>query len=241
VTEPESRTALVRRARKIDKILAGIYPDATVDLDFKTPLELLVATVLAAQSTDKKINSVTPLLFMKYPTAKHYAEADRAELEVDVHATGFFRAKANSLMLLGQALVDRFDGEVPQTLEELVTLPGVGRKTANVVLGNAFGVPGIVVDTHMLRLAQRFGWTTQKDADKVEADIAALFDKKSWTEMSNRVTRHGRRICDAKKPDCSVCPIAKQCPSYGIGLMDPGAAKKVVDRLAELGGWTPPV
>lgn len=239
--EPESRTALTRRARRIDRILAELYPDAHLELNFETPLQLLVATILAAQNTDKKINTLTPALFARYRTAADYAAADRAELEDLVRQSGFFRAKANSLMMLGQALVERYDGEVPARLKDLVTLPGVGRKTANVVLGNAFGIPGVVVDTHVYRLTHRFGWSTQKDADKVEADLSTIFEKKAWTPMSNRVTWHGRRICDAKKPACGVCPLTKLCPSYGIGLTDPVAAEKVVRRLAELGGWDPPL
>jgi endonuclease-3 len=214
----------------MDRILASTYPTAHVELNYTSALELLVATILAAQNTDKKINEVTPALFAKYPDAAAYAGADRAELEVMLKQTGFFRAKANSVLTLGQTLVERYDGEVPRTLKELVTLPGVGRKTANVVLGNVFGVPGIVVDTHVNRLAHRFGWTTQKDADKIEADIAVLIEKKDWTAMSNRVTWHGRRLCHAKKPACGVCPLAKLCPSYGIGPTDPEVAEKLVVR-----------
>jgi endonuclease-3 len=157
VAPPETHTALVRRARRIDRILAERFPDAHVELNFSTPLELLVATVLAAQNTDKKINEVTPALFLRYPDAAAYAGADRAEMEVMLKQTGFFRAKTNSVMNLGRALVERYDGEVPAKLADLVTLPGVGRKTANVVLGNAFGIPGVVVDTHVNRLSHRLG------------------------------------------------------------------------------------
>jgi endonuclease-3 len=214
----------------MDRILADTYPTAHVELNYTSALELLVATILAAQNTDKKINEVTPALFAKYPDAAAYAAADRAELEVMLKQTGFFRAKANSVLTLGQVLVERHNGEVPQTLKELVTLPGVGRKTANVVLGNVFGVPGVVVDTHVNRLAHRFGWTTQKDADKIEADIGALIEKKDWTAMSNRVTWHGRRLCHAKTAACGVCPLAKLCPSYGIGPTDPEVAEKLVVR-----------
>jgi endonuclease III len=230
VTTPETATALVRRARRMDRILTETFPDAHVELNFTTPLELLVATVLAAQSTDKKINEVTPTLFAKYPDAAAYAGADRAELEVMLHPTGFFRAKANSLMTLGQALVERYDGEVPAKLVDLVKLPGVGRKTANVVLGNAFGIPGVVVDTHVNRLSHRFGWTTEADPGKIERDLSALIEKKAWTGMSNRVTWHGRRICHAKKPACGACPIAKLCPSYGLGPTDPELAERLVVR-----------
>jgi endonuclease-3 len=230
VTAPETRTTLVRRARRIDRILTEVFPDAHVELDYTTPLQLLVATVLAAQSTDKKINEVTPALFHAYPDAASYAGADRAALEVMLRPTGFFRAKTNSLILLGQALVERYDGHVPATLNQLVTLPGVGRKTANVVLGNVFGIPGVVVDTHVNRLSHRFGWTAEDDPVKVERDICALIEKKAWTGMSNRVTWHGRRICHAKKPACGACPIAKLCPSYGLGPTDPEVAERLVVR-----------
>src|SRR3954465_10763983 len=157
------------------KALAEAYPDAHCELDFSTPLELLVATILSAQCTDKRVNEVTPVLFARYRSAADYAGADRAEVEDIIRSTGFFRAKTDSLLKLGAALVERFDGEVPGRLKDLVTLPGVGRKTANVVLGNAFGVPGITVDTHVGRLSRRFGWTTQDDPEKVEAAIGALF------------------------------------------------------------------
>jgi endonuclease-3 len=230
VPSTETQTGLVRRARRMTRILADTYPTAHVELNYTSALELLVATILAAQNTDKKINEVTPALFAKYPDAAAYAAADRAELEVMLKQTGFFRAKANSVLTLGQALIERYDGEVPRTLKELVTLPGVGRKTANVVLGNVFGVPGVVVDTHVNRLAHRFGWTTQKDADKIEADIAGLIEKKDWTAMSNQVTWHGRRLCHAKKPACGACPVAKLCPSYGLGPTDPVEAEKLVVR-----------
>jgi endonuclease-3 len=230
VIPSETRTALVRRARRIGRILAETYPDAHVELDHRSALELLIATILAAQNTDKKINEVTPALFARYPTAAAYAEADRDELEQMIRATGFFRAKANSLILLGQALVERYDGEVPATLRDLVTLPGVGRKTANVVLGNVFGVPGIVVDTHVHRLAHRFGWTDHIDAVKIEHAIGELIERKNWTALSNHVTWHGRRLCHAKKPACGACPIAKLCPSYGLGPTDPAVAERLVIR-----------
>jgi endonuclease III len=208
-------------------VLKQTYPDAHVDLNFTTPLELLVATVLAAQNTDKKINEITPALFPRYPDAAAYASADRAELEDMIRGSGFFRAKANSLITLGQALVDRYDGEVPGTLKDLVTLPGVGRKTANTVLGNCFGVPGIVVDTHVGRLARRFGWTTEEDAVKVEHEVGSLFEKRDWIGVSHRVTWLGRRICHSRKPACGVCPVAKWCPSYGLGPTDPVEAAKL--------------
>jgi endonuclease III len=224
----ESRTALVRRARRINRELAATYPDAHCELDFTTPLELLVATILSAQCTDKRVNLVTPALFARYPTAADYAAADRAELEGLITSTGFFRAKANALMGLGQALCDRYDGEVPGRLKDLVTLPGVGRKTANVVLGNAFEVPGITVDTHFGRLARRFGWTAQTDPDKVEAEVGGLFPKRDWTMLSHHLIWHGRRRCHARKPACGACPVARWCPSYGEGPTDPEVAARLV-------------
>ncbi len=224
----ESSLALTRRARRIDRELAQLYPHAHCELDFSSPLELSVATILSAQCTDKKVNEVTPAVFAKYPDAAAYAAADRAELEDLIHATGFFRAKTNSLIRLGQELVERFDGEVPASLDELVTLPGFGRKTANVVLGNAFGIPGITVDTHFGRLSQRWKWTENTDPVKVESDVAALIPRKDWTMLSHRVIWHGRRMCHARRPACGVCPIAKLCPSAGIGERDPVAAAKLV-------------
>jgi endonuclease-3 len=224
----ETRTALVRRARRMDKVLAETYPDAHCELDFTTPLELLVATILSAQSTDRRVNSVTPAVFARYPDAAAYAAADRDELEELIRPTGFFRAKTSSLIGLGQALCDRYDGEVPGRLKDLVTLPGVGRKTANVVLGNAFGVPGITVDTHLGRLARRFGWTVETDPDKVEAELATLIPRRDWTMMSHRVIFHGRRCCHARKPACGACPLARLCPAYGEGPTDPDVAAKLV-------------
>ncbi|MFC6239454.1 endonuclease III [Longivirga aurantiaca] len=224
----ETRTALVRRARRIDRVLAETYPDAHCELDFTTPLELLVATILSAQSTDRRVNGVTPALFARFPDAAAYASADRDVIEEIIRPTGFFRAKTSSLIGLGQALCERYDGEVPGRLKDLVTLPGVGRKTANVVLGNAFGVPGITVDTHLGRLARRFGWTVETDPDKVEAEIATLIPKRDWTMMSHRVIFHGRRCCHARKPACGACPLARLCPAYGEGPTDPVEAAKLV-------------
>jgi endonuclease-3 len=234
VRADESPLARTRRARRIDKILAETYPDAHCELDFGTPLELAVATILSAQSTDAGVNKVTPALFAKYPTAADYAAADRAELEQMIHSTGFFRAKTNSLIGLGQALVERYDGEVPPRLRDLVTLPGIGRKTANVILGNAFGIPGITVDTHFGRLARRFGWTTQDDPVKVEHEVGALFPKRDWTMLSHRVIFHGRRLCHARKPACGVCPVARLCPAYGEGELDPVKAAKLVKSPAQV-------
>jgi endonuclease-3 len=232
----ESSLARTRRARRIDRVLAETYPDARCELDFRTPLELVVATILSAQSTDAGVNKVTPALFARYPTAADYAAADRAELEQLIHSTGFFRAKTNSLIGLGQALVERYSGEVPGRLEDLVTLPGIGRKTANVVLGNAFGVPGITVDTHFGRLARRFGWTEETDPVKVEHEVGALFPKKEWTVLSHRLIWHGRRTCHSRKPACGACAVARWCPSYGLGPTDPILAAKLLKSPSQVAG-----
>ncbi|MFF4987999.1 endonuclease III [Streptosporangium saharense] len=226
--KPETRLGLVRRARQIDRILAETYPDAHCELDFTNPLELLVATILSAQCTDKRVNLVTPALFAKYPTAEDYAGADRAELEGLIRSTGFYRAKANSILGMAQALCERYGGEVPGKLKDLVTLPGVGRKTANVVLGNAFGVPGITVDTHFQRLVHRFGWTEETDPVKIEHVVGTLIPKRDWTMASHRLIWHGRRICHARRPACGACPLATLCPSYGTGPIDPVQAAKLV-------------
>ncbi|MGG2461536.1 endonuclease III [Streptomyces sp. RGM 3693] len=232
--KPESRVAMVRRARRINRELAELYPYAHPELDFTNSFELLVATVLSAQTTDLRVNQTTPRLFAVCPTPEDMAAIPPEQLEELIRPTGFFRAKAKSLIGLSTALRDRFDGEVPGRLEDLVTLPGVGRKTANVVLGNAFGVPGITVDTHFGRLARRFGWTTAQDAEKVEADVAEIFPKSEWTMLSHRVVFHGRRVCHSRKPACGACPIAPLCPSYGEGETDPEKAKKLLKY--ELGG-----
>ena len=224
----ESRTALVRRARKINRMLADLYPDAHCELDFSTPLELLVATILSAQSTDQRVNMVTPTRFARSPDAQACATANPEDIEDIVRSTGFFRAKTASIIGLGQQLTERFDGEVPGRLRDLVTLPGVGRKTANVVLGNAFGVPGITVDTHFGRLARRFGWTELTDPDKVEAEVGALFPRKDWTMLSHRLIWHGRRRCHARRPACGACPIARLCPSFGEGPTDAVVAATLV-------------
>jgi endonuclease III len=215
----------------MNRELALLYPDAHCELDFETPLQLLVATILSAQCTDKRVNLVTPAVFAKYPTAADYAAADRGELEDLIKTTGFFRAKTTSLIGLGQALCDRYRGEVPGRLKDLVTLPGVGRKTANVVLGNAFDVPGITVDTHFGRLARRFGWTEQTDPDKVEAEVGALFPRKEWTLLSHRMIWHGRRRCHARTPACGACALARWCPSFGEGPTDPVKAAKLVKDI----------
>jgi endonuclease III len=232
--DAETPVALKRRARKINRVLADTYPDAHCELDFSTPLELAVATILSAQSTDKGVNQVTPTLFGKYPDAAAYAAADRAELEELIHSTGFFRNKTTTLIKLGAKLVEDFDGEVPHTLKELVTLPGFGRKTANVVLGNAFGVPGISVDTHFGRLVRRWKWTAETDPVKVELVVNDLIPKKEWTILSHRVIWHGRRICHARKPACGACPIARLCPAYGEGPTDPAVAAKLVKSSSDV-------
>lgn len=218
----------MRRARRMNRILAETYPDAHCELDFANPLELLVATILSAQCTDKRVNAVTPTLFARYRTAADYAAADREELEKIIRPTGFFRAKADNIIKLGQQLCERHGGQVPDRMEDLVELAGVGRKTANVVLGNAFGVPGITVDTHFGRLARRFGWTSQTDPVKVEREVAELIPRKEWTILSHRMIWHGRRICHARRPACGVCPLAKLCPSFGEGPTDPEVAAKLV-------------
>ena len=212
----------------MNRILAELYPDAHCELDFTSPLELLVATVLSAQSTDRTVNQVTPVLFGRYHTAADYASANREDIEKIIMSTGFFRAKTTSLIGLGQALCEKFGGEVPNKLRDLVTLPGVGRKTANVVLGNAFGVPGITVDTHFGRLARRFGWTTLTDPDKIEQEVGALFPRSEWTILSHRLIWHGRRVCHARKPACGACGLAALCPSYGEGPTDPVVAARLV-------------
>ncbi|MER5498970.1 endonuclease III [Streptomyces sp. NPDC002561] len=232
--KPESHLAMVRRARRINRELAELYPYAHPELDFRNPFELLVATVLSAQTTDLRVNQTTPALFAAYPTPEDMAAAVPEELEEIIRPTGFFRAKAKSLIGLSAALRDDFGGEVPGRLADLVTLPGVGRKTANVVLGNAFGVPGITVDTHFGRLVRRWKWTEQEDPEKVEAEICAIFPKSEWTMLSHRVIFHGRRVCHARKPACGACPIAPLCPAYGEGETDPEKARKLLKY--EMGG-----
>ena len=224
----ETHLGLVRRARQIDKELALLYPDAHTELNFENAFQLLIATVLSAQTTDVRVNLTAPALFAKYPTPDDLAAADPEDVETILKPTGFFRAKTKSVMGLSAALRDNFGGEVPRKLEDLVTLPGVGRKTANVVLGNAFGIPGITVDTHFGRLSRRFGWTKSEEPDKVEAEVGALFPKRDWTLLSHHLILHGRRICHARKPACGACPIARLCPSYGEGPIDPKEAAKLV-------------
>ena len=224
----ETPLALKRRARRTNTELTALYPDAHCELDFTTPLELCVATILSAQCTDKRVNEVTPHLFRTYRSAQDYATADRAVLEEEIRPTGFFRNKTTSLIGLGAALVERHGGEVPPRLDDLVKLPGIGRKTANVVLGNAFGIPGLTVDTHFGRLVRRFGWTAEEDPVKVEHAVAALLPKAEWTMFSHRVIFHGRRVCHSRTPACGACAIARLCPSYGEGQTDPVKAAKLV-------------
>ncbi|CAL9520724.1 endonuclease III [Streptomyces sp. enrichment culture] len=224
----ESRTALVRRARRINRELAEVYPYAHPELDFENPFQLVVATVLSAQTTDLRVNQTTPALFAKYPTPEDLAAAVPEEVEEILRPTGFFRAKTKSVIGLSKALAEDFGGEVPGRLEDLVKLPGVGRKTAFVVLGNAFGRPGITVDTHFQRLVRRWRWTGETDPDKIEAAVGALFPKSDWTDLSHHVIWHGRRICHARKPACGACPIAPLCPAFGEGETDPEKAKKLL-------------
>jgi endonuclease-3 len=224
----ETSIALTRRARKIYRKLLERYPYAKCELDFENPLQLLVATVMSAQTTDVRVNMVTPAVFARYKTAADYASGDRAELETMIQSTGFYRAKTDALIKIGAMLVERFAGEVPARLEDLVTLPGVGRKTANVVLGNAFGIPGLTVDTHFGRLARRFGWTQEKDPVKVEQAVGALIPKKDWTMLSHVLIFHGRRTCHARRPACGACTVARWCPSYGEGETDPIKAAQLL-------------
>jgi endonuclease III len=207
----------MRAADKIGPILELLdqtYPQAHVTLDFVNPLEMLVATVLSAQCTDVRVNQVTPALFAKYPTAQAYAQAPVEELEDMIRSTGFFRNKAKSIKALCQKLVEDYGGEVPASLDELVKLPGIGRKTANVVLGNAFGIPGIFVDTHLGRVSQRLGLTKHKDPVKIEFDLMPLIPKERWVKFSHQMIWHGRQICDARKPKCPLCPLLPYC-DYG--------------------------
>ncbi|GAB77045.1 DNA-(apurinic or apyrimidinic site) lyase /endonuclease III [Austwickia chelonae] len=227
-TGEPSPQARVRRARRIHRLLQERYPEAHCELDFADPFQLLVATVLSAQTTDVRVNSVTPTLFAAYPDATALAAADRTELEEIIRPIGFHRNKADALLKLSAELLARHDGRVPGRLKELVALSGVGRKTANVVLGNAFGVPGITVDTHVGRLARRFGWTTAEDPVVVETEVGALFPRKEWTMLSHTLIFHGRRTCHARRPACGACTVASLCPSHGIGETDPARAAALV-------------
>jgi endonuclease III len=232
----ETELGRKRRARRMARVLTATHPDAHCELDHSSPLELAVATILSAQCTDQRVNEVTPTLFRKYPTAAAYAGADRAELETLIKPTGFFRNKTDSLIKLGQALVDRYGGEVPGKMVDLDSLPGIGRKTANVILGNAFGVPGLTVDTHFARLVGRWQWTAEADPVKIEHAVGALIERREWTMLSHRIIFHGRRVCHARKPACGACPLARECPAYGTGPTDADTAAKLVKgpRAAEI-------
>jgi endonuclease-3 len=227
ITGRENNSEMTTRERvaRLLKAWPKVYPDAHIELDFRNPLELLVATILSAQSTDKRVNMVTPALFKKYRTAKNYADAPQAELENAIKSTGFYRNKAKSIRGAMRAIVEKHGGKVPDTMEELCALPGVGRKTANVILGNAFGKnEGIVVDTHVIRLSQRLGLTKHKDAEKIERDLIKLVPRKHWTDWSHWLIWHGRRRCYARKPDCSNCEVFQLCPS-GKVFVRTGQAK----------------
>ena len=217
------------------RILEATYPDAECELDFQNPYQLLVATILSAQCTDKRVNLVTPALFKKFPNAKKLAQADREELESLIASTGFFRNKSKSLLGMSARLVESHGGEVPDNLADLVRLPGVGRKTANVVLGNAFGVPGITVDTHFGRIARRLRWTAEDDPVKVEQEVMRLLPGVDWTKLSHVIIWHGRRACHARKPACGACPLASLCPSFGEGPTDPEVAAKLLKSTSSRG------
>jgi endonuclease-3 len=221
------------RAKVIYRQLSKNYPNVRCELDYKNAFQLLVATVLSAQCTDKRVNQTTPALFKKYPNPQKMAKADAKDIQNLVKSTGFFRAKAKNIKGLSNKIMEEFDGKVPSNLEDLITLPGVGRKTANVVLGHAFGIPGITVDTHFGRLSRRFGWSKQKNPVKVEFEVGELIPAKEWTNLSQRMIWHGRRVCHSRKPACGACALAKLCPSYGIGEVDPVKAKRMVKVEAD--------
>jgi len=221
------------KAKAIYRQLTKSYPNVRCELDYNSAFQLLVATVLSAQCTDKRVNQTTPALFKKYPNPKKMAKADLKDIQRLVKSTGFFRAKAKNIKGLSNKIMEEFDGDVPSNLDDLITLPGVGRKTANVVLGHAFGIPGITVDTHFGRLSRRFGWSKQSDPVKVEFEVGELIHEKEWTNLSQRMIWHGRRVCHARKPACGACPLAKLCPSYGIGEIDPIKAKRLVKVEAD--------
>jgi len=221
------------RAKVIYRQLSRSYPNVRCELDYKNAFQLLVATVLSAQCTDKRVNQTNPALFKKYPSPKKMANANLKDVQNLVKSTGFFRAKAKNIKGLSNKIMEEFDGKVPSNLEDLITLPGVGRKTANVVLGHAFGIPGITVDTHFGRLSRRFGWSKQSNPVKVEFEVGELIPEKEWTNLSQRMIWHGRRVCHSRKPACGACALAKLCPSYGIGEVDPVKAKRMVKVEAD--------
>jgi endonuclease-3 len=213
-TPPDA--ALKQRARRINRGLAKLYPDAECALHHNSALQLLVATILSAQCTDVRVNLVTPALFARYRTARDFAQADTTELETAIQSTGFFRAKARSIKAACRTIVEQHGGNVPGTMEELTQLPGVGRKTANVILGEVFDVPGITVDTHVRRLSRRLGLTRHEDPVKIERDLMELLPPKDWTMFSHRMIFHGRRVCFARKPNCAGCLLNKDCPKIGV-------------------------
>jgi endonuclease-3 len=221
------------RAAKMYRVLTKSYPNVRCELDFNNPFQLLVATVLSAQCTDKRVNQTTPALFKEYRSIKKMASADIDDIEKLVKSTGFFRAKAKNIKSLSEKIMINFDGQVPERLEDLITLPGVGRKTANVVLGHAFNTPGITVDTHFGRLSRRFGWSKSNDPVKVEFEVGDLIPQKEWTNLSQRLIWHGRRVCHSRKPACGACSLSKLCPSFGVGEMDPVKARKLVKVEAD--------
>jgi endonuclease-3 len=221
------------KAKAIYRQLTKSYPNVRCELDYNSAFQLLVATVLSAQCTDKRVNLTTPALFKKYPNPKKMAKADVKDIQRLVKSTGFYRAKANNIKALSNKIMQEFGGDVPSNIDDLITLQGVGRKTANVVLGHAFGIPGITVDTHFGRLSRRFGWSKQNDPVKVEFEVGELIAEKEWTNLSQRMIWHGRRVCHSRKPACGACPIAKLCPSYGIGEIDPIKAKRLVKVEAD--------
>jgi endonuclease III len=224
----ETRRERIDRAQLIHHELGLTYPDAHCELDHVDAWQLLVATVLSAQSTDRRVNTVTPSLFARFPNAERLAGADRDEVEELIRSTGFFRAKTDSLLRLSAMLVEDFDGQVPATLAELVTLPGVGRKTANVVLSDAFAVPALTTDTHFMRLSRRFGWTKASKPEAIEAEVGALFDRADWNSLNHRLIWHGRRRCHAQRPACGACPVAQHCPSFGEGPTEEAIAVNLI-------------
>ena len=216
------------KAKALYRGLCKTYPEIYCELNFANPLQLVIATVLSAQCTDKRVNLVTARLFKKYKNVRAYAKAPIEEIEEIIYPTGFYHAKARHIRGLAEKVITEFGGEVPSTIEELITLPGVGRKTANVVLGHAFDTPGITVDTHFGRLSRRFGWTQSQDPVKVEHEVGKLIPQAEWTNLSQRMIWHGRRVCHSRKPACGACPVAKICPSFGIGEMDKAKAKALL-------------
>jgi endonuclease-3 len=222
-----------RRALAINRLLIKNYPNVRCELDYENAFQLLVATVLSAQCTDKRVNQTTPALFKKYSSPQKMATADLRDIKKLVKSTGFFRVKAKNIKSLSNKILVEFDGKVPSNLQDLITLPGVGRKTANVVLGHAFGIPGITVDTHFSRLSRRFGWSKQNNPVKVEFEVGELIPQKEWTNLSQLIIWHGRRVCHSRKPACGACVLAKLCPSYGIGEVDPVKARRMVKVEAD--------